>query len=155
MMLIFLLLQQGWSKPQRVGVASSRLITNGLASENKRVKAIRTALVQQEKMLHLQLQQYETLKKIRIEKTEDSVPIEDSIPIEYAFKRSQCSQFPNMWNGALMHLSRDLWRELNRTLTNHNIDYSLAGATALGFSREGTFIPWNTKMTAVVAKKAF
>lgn len=147
LLVVAILLQQGRSRPQK-GNVSAQLVSNEERMGNERVRAIRTALSQQQKMLQLQLQQYKTLKKIRgVDEDETSF-----VPVTYAFKRSNCHLFANKWNGASMHDARDLLRALNRTLANHHIDYSISGVTALGYARETTFVPWNTSMVAVVAR---
>lgn len=64
-----------------------------------------------------------------------------------------CNRYPNVWKNKDMDKDFvDILRYLNNTFMHHNVDYTIAFGTALGYERHGDFIPWDDDMDVVIQK---
>jgi len=61
-----------------------------------------------------------------------------------------CNAFRNLWTPDLWQASVAMLQFIHKTFATHNIDYSIAFGTALGYERFGAFIPWDDDIDIVV-----
>ena len=63
-----------------------------------------------------------------------------------------CEKFRDIWTPTLEREMKALLGALHGRFTVANLDYALAYGTALGYSRNGGFIPWDDDIDVIVQK---